>query len=155
MPGANESSRCLLQVQPLCLSRDGHVTDVVHVQSAITPTHDGSTSILMIPLQLVDRMSGADARRYNGNLVVKKTISRPSIQSFDQYSVNSPQCRCSNSTDQTYPTHPPHQTTPDAQGATSHHTHNHPPPQNYKSGPHSSPASPSRSSSPDSSPSKA
>ena len=80
LAGPSEPSDGPLHIRPLRLPRNAHVPNIVDIQFPVASPKGYTTTVLLVPLHLVDGSAGANSRRYHGNLNASSTLKNEKYQ---------------------------------------------------------------------------
>jgi len=80
LASASEPSDGPLHIRPLRLARDAHVSNIVNIQFPVASPESDTTTVLLVPLHLVDGSAGADSSRHHGNLNTSSMLKNEPYQ---------------------------------------------------------------------------
>ena len=80
LAGPGEPSDGSLHICPLRLPRNARVSNIVDIQFSVASPESDTTTVLLVPLHLVDGSAGADSSRHHGNLNASSTLKNERIK---------------------------------------------------------------------------
>ena len=80
LAGPGEPSDGSLHICPLRLPRNARVSNIVDIQFSVASPESDTTTVLLVPLHLVDGSAGADSSRHHGNLNASSTLKNEPYQ---------------------------------------------------------------------------